>query len=157
MTFTRRAVRNGLAAAGIGLIMAMALVTPAAASANSATAGVQSAWPNDTFRVCTVPSCYGIAVGGIVWGNRTAQVQGEVRHGSGYGVTVYFEAYAGNVKIDSDTRTAVAFNTVPYNFPIGDTDLVGGFDRLKIQVCHYGPSDCSVPVNADRDGVAEEL
>jgi hypothetical protein len=48
--------------------------------------------------------------------------------------------------IDSTTRPATAFRTnVPYNFSIGDPDLVGGFDRLKIQVCLTGGFACSHP------------
>ena len=150
MTFTRRAVRNGTVVSGIALAAAAALGTPA-------TAGTQATWPNDTFRICTTQGCGGQAIGGVVWGNRTATVQGSIADYLGSGTTVYFEAYAGATKIDSDTRTAPPHDDVPYNFSIGNPDLVGGFDRLKVTVCESGKTYCSTPVNADRDDDAEYL
>ncbi|MEU0789715.1 hypothetical protein ABZ342_06585 [Amycolatopsis sp. NPDC005961] len=142
MTRTSRTVRNGVAVSGIALALAAVLVTPASAS---------SAWPNDTFRLCTTQGCGGQAIGGVIWGNRTSTVQGTVADYLARGTTVYFEAYAGATKIDSATRTASAHDDVPFNFSIGDPDRVGGFDRLKITVCESGKTYCTVPVNADRD------
>ncbi|MFE7709335.1 hypothetical protein ACFU6I_26855 [Streptomyces sp. NPDC057486] len=75
----------------------------------------------------------------------------------GSSTTVYFEAYAGTTKIASTTRTASTHNRVSYSFPIGDPDLVGGFDRLKIQICLRSTFACSNPVDAHRDYYAEQL
>ncbi|GLY41587.1 hypothetical protein Amsp01_076100 [Amycolatopsis sp. NBRC 101858] len=148
MTCTNRAARGAAVLSGIALALAATLVVPAAASADSA-------WPNDTFRLCTAQGCGGQAIGGVVWGNRTSTVQGTVADFLARGTTVYFEAYAGATKIDSETRTASAHDDVPYHFSIGDPDRVGGFDRLKITVCESGKTYCTVPVNADRDDEPE--
>ncbi|MEU7789303.1 hypothetical protein [Amycolatopsis sp. NPDC049159] len=147
MTSTSRAPRAGAAAAGIAITAAAMAATPAAAAT----------WPNDSFDLCPTTCAVGGTLGGVAWGNRTATVQGTMTDIEGSGTTVYFEAYAGSVKIDSTTRSTPADKTEPFHFTIGDPDRVGGFDRLKIQVCQGGPDWCSRPVNADRDGVAEAL
>jgi hypothetical protein len=96
------------------------------------------------------------ARGSITWYNRTANIQGKVVDlNEGAGATqVIFEAFAGSTKIDSETRTAddsTDLGTVrDYNFTIGDTELVGGIDRIKITVCHVIGTytyDCSSPEN----------
>ncbi|WP_370969486.1 hypothetical protein [Amycolatopsis sp. cg9] len=146
MTSTRLALRTGAVAAGIVITVA---ATPAAAAG----------WPNDSFDLCPTTCAIGGTIGGVAWGNRTAEVQGSMTDIEGSGTTVFFEAYSGSVKIDSTTRTTPADKTEPFHFTIGDPDRVGGFDRLKIQVCQgrSTPAWCSRPVNADRDGVAEAL
>ncbi|MFJ8113166.1 hypothetical protein [Streptomyces sp. NPDC096132] len=84
--------------------------------------------------------------GTITWYNRTAGMQGYVQDFLyGHSTTAVFEAFAGSVKIDSETRTANNESDLGYfrhfDFTIGDTDLVGGIDRVKITVCHdYGTS-----------------
>ncbi|WP_158641307.1 hypothetical protein [Amycolatopsis eburnea] len=149
MSPTRRALRTGVAAAAAAITMTATVVAPAAAAT----------WPNDTFDLCATNCGVGGTWGGVVWGNRTAELQGTMYDSGGVGTTVYFEAYAGSVKIDGTTRSTPADSASPFHFTIGDPDLVGGFDRLKIQVCqtNSGPYWCSRPVNADRDGVAEHL
>jgi hypothetical protein len=148
MTRTRRVVRTVAAAAGITFAAATALAVPASAGT--------LAWPNDTYDLCTT-ACGAEAIGGVTWGNRSATVQGTIHDIAGSGSTVFFEAYAGSTKITSTTRTAAPGAVRSYNFSIGDPDLVGGFDRLKITVCESDHTWCTVPVNADRDGVAEHL
>lgn len=115
--------------AGIAVAAAIGLSTVAAPSAAAA-----PAWANDTYYVCSYYCSWGYASGGIVWGNRTANIQGSVTDVSGDHTTVYFDAFAGSTKVDSETRTA-AYETKSYNFPIGDPNLVGGIDRIRIQVC----------------------
>ncbi|MFF4274270.1 hypothetical protein [Streptomyces sp. NPDC001536] len=70
---------------------------------------------------------------------------------------VIFEAFAGSTKIDSGTRTADDYTDLgivrDYNFTIGDTELPGGIDRIKITVCHVLGTylyDCSSPVNKSK-------
>ncbi|MGW6933816.1 hypothetical protein ACWGE0_27425 [Lentzea sp. NPDC054927] len=116
-----------------------------------------SAWPNDTWDVSS-DGYEGLSVGAVTWANRTATLQGHVQDDGGIvSTTVFFTAYAGATKVDSDTRTASPGEDRPFgDVTIGDPGLVGGFDRLKIQVCETGhPETCSGPVNLNRDGVAE--
>ncbi|NNN36654.1 hypothetical protein HLK59_41145 [Streptomyces sp. S3(2020)] len=89
--------------------------------------------------------------GSITWYNRTANVQGTVvdtANNIGH-VTAYFEAYAGSTKIESVTRTANAESDLgsprDFNFTIGDTDLVGGIDRIKVTLCRWdgASKDCA--------------
>jgi hypothetical protein len=120
-----------------------------------------TAFPNDTWNISDDVIVEGVSVGGVIWHNRTATLQGyvedldtELTHST----RVYFTAYAGSTKVDGDGRTASPGNRVPFNFPIGDPDLVGGFDRLSIQVCRLevdGPHFCSPGINLHRDNVAE--
>jgi hypothetical protein len=75
--------------------------------------------------------------------------------------TAFFEAYAGSTEIDSTTRTAnrnsPSFGSPrPYTFVIGNPDLVGGINRIKITVCWVNTSleayYCTTPpVNFMRD------
>ncbi len=136
-----------------GAVAAAALVT----ATTPATASPAATWPNDTFVVCVpVAPCPAQSNGGIVWSNRSALVKGQIRSLSGSGTTVYFEAYAGSTKVDSDTRTAGPGEDVPFDVSLS-TDVVGGFNRVKIQICLPGPSKCSEPLHAHRDAVAEQL
>jgi hypothetical protein len=75
--------------------------------------------------------------GYITWYNRTAHISG--------GVTstlliddraqVVFNAFAGTTLIDTQTRTTAPGGTLGFGFDIGDTNLVGGIDRIRITVC----------------------
>ncbi|SMD23002.1 hypothetical protein [Kibdelosporangium aridum] len=69
--------------------------------------------------------------------------------------TVSFGAYAGSTKVDGHSRRAL-YEQVDFNFSIGDPDLPGGADRIKIQICTEGKG-CSEPVHAHRDSRAERL
>jgi hypothetical protein len=73
----------------------------------------------------------------------------------GYGTTVFFDAFAGSTKVDSDHRDVVPGGGIPYHFIIGDPNLAGGFDRLRIQVCRTGTTQCSAQINVHRDGTSE--
>ena len=134
---------------------ALALTLGAVVGAPAASARTEAAWADDYFSLC-VPdgaSCYGYTRGTIHWGNRTATINGTVANGysTGY-VTAYFEAYAGTVKIDSDTRTAHS-GTRDFLIGLGDPDRVGGFDRTKVTVCWHGTEYqvCSRPQHHWRD------
>jgi len=92
--------------------------------------------------------------GTITWHNRTASVDGTVAdHQSSAYTVAYFEAFAGSTKIDSETRSANDESSLgeyrTFAFTIGDSDLVGGIDRIKVTVCTHYASDrfCSDPKN----------
>jgi hypothetical protein len=139
---TTRALSSALVAA----LTLGAVATPVA----SAAAG---GWANDSFRQCSASCTKGLATGTIVWGNRTANVNGSVADAAGdQHTTVIFDAYAGNTHVDHQTRTASA-TTRSYNFPIGDPDLVGGVNRILIKVCTTTISgdECAGPSEERRD------
>ncbi|SDO64498.1 hypothetical protein [Lentzea jiangxiensis] len=123
---------------------------PDTAAAESRT--TKTAWANDTFSVCSVTCSEGYAVGGIIWGNRTATVQGSVTNHYADFTTVYFDAFAGSTKVDSATRSSSA-GDVSYRFDIGNPDLPGGVDRIRVQVCSTAGGDrlCGSQYNEIRD------
>ncbi|MFC6084988.1 hypothetical protein [Sphaerisporangium aureirubrum] len=141
----------GAILAGIGLGMAAATVP-----ANPAAAAPEV----DDFFVCGgyEPACEGgYTEGTIRWLNRSAQIHGVVFDRGEGSTTAIFEAFtASNVKVDSQTRTAdddgyINGRTVPFDFPIGDPDLVGGINRIRITVCfNLTPRDCSKQANETR-------
>lgn len=109
---------------------------------------VDSSGPTDIYNI-------GYTNGTITWYNRTAMVRGSVIDREDfYGRAVaYFEAYDGSTKIESTTRTADYTGDLgavrDFNFTIGDTDRVGGIDRIKITVCQEIGTfkSCSSPEN----------
>lgn len=63
-----------------------------------------------------------------------------------------FEAYAGNAKVDTETRSANDESDLgsvrTFGFTIGDPDLVGGINRIRVTVCrNYQTSSqlCGAP------------
>ncbi|MBC2903588.1 hypothetical protein [Streptomyces cupreus] len=139
--------------AAVGVLAAVGALAVAAAPAAAAE------YPTDEFSLCGV-SCTednvdGYTSGVITWYNRTANIQGSVTdiEAGPVPTTVYFEAYAGSTKIDSESRTANDASDLgqirDFNFTIGDTDLVGGIDRIKITLCQQRPSGiaCTPPEN----------
>ncbi|WP_250029978.1 hypothetical protein [Paractinoplanes maris] len=136
--------------------------TLAAATAVVATgpAPAQAAWASDYFSVDSpIGYANGAAFGDIYWYNRTAYVNGVMTdHRANTNTTLAFEAYAGPTKIATETRTAndesELGDWVKYDFTIGDPNLVGGIDRIKVTICHnyYNPAKfCSIPKNYMRD------
>ncbi|BCL14888.1 hypothetical protein [Micromonospora sagamiensis] len=136
------AVLSGIA---LGVAAAVSPAIPASAAAD------------DYFYVCggQFETCGGGSTEGtIVWYNRTAGITGGVSDSGPGSTTAIFEAFAGSTKIESQTRTADDETSLGayrgFNFTIGDSDLVGGIDRIKITVCfNYpdGPLDCSPNYN----------
>ncbi|HEY8987332.1 MAG TPA: hypothetical protein VIU15_48200, partial [Streptomyces sp.] len=116
-------------------------VAPASASAAAASSFYVSKTNSSTY-------------GTITWYNRTANVTGTVADHQNNAYTVaYFEAFAGSTKIDSQTRSANNESDLgeyrSFSFTIGDPDLVGGIDRIKVTVCTHYASDrfCTAPEN----------
>lgn len=112
------------------------------------------AYPTTFFYACGGKLCsFSHTEGWFTWYNRTTGVQGHVVDVGRGSTTAIFEAYAGTRKIDSTTRTADDQSSLTgdrsFNFTIGDTNLVGGIDRIKVTVCvnDSGSIDCGVPWN----------
>lgn len=148
MTRTSRAARR---------LGALTTVTMASGlfAAGIASAGPSSAaWTNDTYSVCSASCLFdGGASGGVIWGNRTSTVQGSVSSYFGNPTTVHFDAFAGSTKVDSETRTTSSAG-LSYNFTIGNPDLPGGVDRIRVQVCTThadGARACGDQFNMIRD------
>ncbi|MBM7787969.1 hypothetical protein [Tenggerimyces flavus] len=123
-----------------GIAMFAAAAAMVGVGSGTASAAEVDHWPI----VCSANTgCPDWAKGGaVVWGNRTAEVSGSVRDSSKSQyewVTVYFDAFAGSTKIDSTSRTANNEER-PFRFFIGDPNLVGGIDRVRIQVCGHFPA-----------------
>lgn len=137
-------------------LVAAAVVALALPLVHAGQAGA-SAWPNDTWDL-TDREFYATSIGGVVWGNRTATLQGSLEDLGGiYGATVHFTAYDGATRVTGTTRHADPDEVLPFNFSFGDPDRVGGFDRLKIQVCaDNDATTCSPAINLNRDGTAEK-
>ena len=111
----------------------------------------------DSFQVCSPICSLGDTGGSITWFNRTAGVTGDVTDVGAGSTTAIFEAYAGDRKIDTQTRTANDESSLGsprgFNFTIGDTNLVGGINRIKITVCfNFGTpiQRCGTPKNYSR-------
>lgn len=149
--------------ASIGALVVTSVVLSSAAAANAA-------WVNDTFHVrdgrFADPSHErGYTDGVIIWGNRTATVSGTVydsKWNGEFSTIALFEAYAGANKIDIQRRTASGGGSRGFSFAIGDPDLVGGIDRVRITVCWaYGTEPyiwCSDPMlHFMRNGVNDGL
>jgi hypothetical protein len=137
------------------LVAAVAVVV---SGQTTASAGVQYAV--DNWWMCASPygTCDSGTEGTIVWGQRTAVLNGHVwddgTDASSY-VKVYFDAFAGSVKVDSDFRTANNDDRSFGPLTLGDPDRVGGIDRIRIQVCAHFPDwpykECSTQENEVRD------
>jgi hypothetical protein len=97
-----------------------------------------SAFPSTEFRVEGIGGGDETA-GDIIWYNRTAGVAGYV---AAYccinelqTTRAHFASYAGSRKIQEKTRDSNGGVVRFDRFVIGDTNLVGGINRIKITVC----------------------
>ncbi|MBM2620823.1 hypothetical protein JIG36_35520 [Actinoplanes sp. LDG1-06] len=151
--------RQAQAAVAIGAVTAAA-VAGLQAPANAA-------WPSDIFHIADVPTWVVQHTDGHVeWGNRTAYVDGTVTDNDNLPMssTVIFEAFAGSNKIDTQTRTANEDSSLGWSrsfaFSIGDPDLRGGIDRIKITLRINYPDGSWVngpTFQIHRDAVAENV
>jgi hypothetical protein len=105
------------------------------------------------FWACVHESCEGSQTTGfITWLNRTATLSGGVSKPEGveYSVTAIFDAFAGTTKVDTQTRTLRSPDyLMSIGFTIGDPNLVGGIDRIRVQICENDltPPFCGVQQN----------
>lgn len=102
------------------------------------------AYAQDNFSVCYSVASHcdsGYTTGAITWFNRTAEVSGQVGDRGAGSMTAIFEAFADSTKVDTETRftddTAIGTTASPrgFTFTIGDPDLVGGINRVRITLC----------------------
>jgi hypothetical protein len=126
-------IRAALAGLALSAVVAVAAPAPAQAAPNL-----------DDFDLSVV-GCGngGDTWGRITWHNRTATVTGTVWDRTCRTVysEVRFKAFADRVLIDTETRSAN--NDVDssldewrdFEFTIGDTNLVGGIDRVFVELC----------------------
>jgi hypothetical protein len=136
--------------------IAGAAVAVVAVGQGTASASVQ--WDNDVWGpICVIDDCdFGGAEGAVTWGNRTAEVSGHVwdyESAATESTVAYFTAYAGSTAIQGTTRAAHNEDR-SFRFTIGDPDLVGGVNRVKIQICYVDNGTqgwCSTPVQVWRD------
>lgn len=107
--------------------------------------GVQTpalAYPVTPFGVCGYTSSCDIATWGeFTWYNRTAKIDGYME-GCVADADPYFkhwavfESFRGSKKIDSKNFPVSNCGGVQdFVMTIGDTNLVGGIDRIKVTVC----------------------
>ena len=135
----RRAVATAAVAAGVA---GGGAVAPAAATVQYAV---------DTFYTCMPETCLVRVEGTVTWHNRTATITGKVTNGLGGSATGTFIAYAGTTTIDRTTRTASGVSTTPFSFVIGDPDLVGGINKVRIVITHYSPGTLEVPGGSEEE------
>ena len=120
-------------AAGVLAAAAVALAAPATANATIV----------DKWVICNGTNCDSSAQGDITWHNRTADVSGIIWD-QGFGsTTIKFRAYANGRQIGPEVaRTANDETSDPnvksprkIGFPMGDTNLPGGIDEIRIWIC----------------------
>ena len=138
---TQSLTRLVIASAAVLAVSVAAGSAPASASGRQAGANQEKIATTTTqFSIYAPPplssGLHGAAEGTITWFNRSANVSGHMTTGAfSTSVTFYFEAYAGSTKVDSTTRTARGTDSAwqSFNFTLDASDLVGGFDRIKMQ------------------------
>jgi hypothetical protein len=114
-----------------------------------------AAYPTQDYYACVsegCPSNYGW--GTITWYNRTAGISGYVVHPAGvdYVTQVNIDAFQGSTLVEHQWRTVqMADHLLGYGFVIGDPNLGGGIDRIRVTVCDINPSPyekfCGTPVH----------
>jgi hypothetical protein len=125
-----------------GLVVGLALTLGSALGV--ATADPAMAANTDTFSACVPAFCnLSNTNGTITWFNRTANVTGNVVDIGPGNTQAIFKAFATNTQIGpTQTRTADDDTSLGsprgFNFPIGDTNLVGGINKITVQVCSVG-------------------
>lgn len=121
----------------------------AAAGLAVASAAPAQAANTDAFSVCVSAFCsLSYTDGTITWYNRTANVAGKVVDIGSGSTQAIFKAYAGTTQIGlTETRTANDESSLgsprSFNFGMGDSNLVGGINRITIQVCALDGTVCS--------------
>ncbi|MFJ7217777.1 hypothetical protein [Amycolatopsis sp. NPDC098790] len=97
------------------------------------------------------PIGYSNVVGTIKWLNRTATLGGFVQFvpdttSDVLNIQAVFDAFKGSTRIESQTRTVdLVEDQLQFGFTIGDPDLVGGIDRIRITVVYYTTSRERIP------------
>ncbi|MFC0625418.1 hypothetical protein [Kribbella deserti] len=135
-------VRRAVATAATAVVVAV--------TGGQSPASATAQWDFDWFRVCVDQAASMCVAGHIEWGNRTSKVAADITNNVAGGIaTVRWDAFANSTKIDSATSTVPA-RTAEVNFTLGDPDLPGGVNRIRIQICS-SPTRCSIQWNEIRD------
>lgn len=139
------------------IIMLVLSLTALAAPAGAASASTATGYPTNDFWVCFINNpCRDVdnaTAGTLTWYNRTVNVSGSVYDSGYYGVSAVFDAFQGSTKIDSQSRGAGNGQTKSFGFDIGDTNLPGGVDRIRITLCIYSSATehtCGQQINYPR-------
>jgi hypothetical protein len=134
--------------------LATAAVAVVAAGGGQLPASASTQFAEDSFYICVDQACSMSVSGGITWGQRTADVYGFViNKRPGVMASVHYDAFANSTKIDSTTTYVLDYTQstlVDFDFNIGNPNLVGGINRIRIQICD-SPTHCSVQWNEIRD------
>ncbi|MEU0091716.1 hypothetical protein [Kribbella sp. NPDC006257] len=120
----RRALATGAAAAAI------------AAAGGLTTASASTQYSPDTFHICVDQSCTMETNGTITWTNRMASISGEVINRVSGTAMADFGVFAGENSIDGMVVKSASYTTT--KFPataVGDPNLVGGVNIVKIKIC----------------------
>ena len=133
---------------------ALALTSAITLLAGSTLNAVPATATDTSFWACVQDSCAGTSTSGpITWLNRTATLSVTIfkPEGVDYSATAIFDAFAGTTKIDTQTRTmrtSAAFQDFPA-LTIGDPNLVGGINRIRVQICENDltPPFCGIQQN----------
>lgn len=134
----------------------LALTSAVALLAGSTLNAVPANATDTSFWACVWESCEGTSTSGsITWLNRTATLSSVTIFkpaGVDYSATAIFDAFAGTTKIDTQTRTMRITTADRQDFPaftIGDPNLVGGINRIRVQICENDltPPFCGVQQN----------
>lgn len=106
-----------------------------------------SAASTTSYNVCVEAFCNtAYTIGQITWYNRTANVRGYVvDQGDPGNTTARFTAYAGTRQIGPTQTRTIDNAQRNYDFSMGDTNLVGGINKIVIQVCAINASVCGTP------------
>ena len=124
--------------------LAVAATIAAAAGLTAVPASVAStADAGRYFMLCMAHNCPtpSYVYGWITWYQRTVNLTGRVSSDSTPSteyLQARFQAFAGTRQIGpTQTRTATAGNgwAIDYSFVMGDPDLVGGVNKIKITLC----------------------
>ncbi|MFG1626799.1 hypothetical protein [Kribbella sp. NPDC049227] len=133
----------------------LALTSAITLLAGSTLSAVPANATDTSFQACVQDSCEGTwTAGSITWLNRTATLSSVTifkPEGVDYSATVIFDAFAGTTKIDTQTRT-MRTSADRQDFPaftIGDPNLVGGINRIRVQLCENDttPPFCGIQQN----------
>jgi hypothetical protein len=114
-----------------------------------------AAYPTQDYYACPLAGCASdYANGTITWYNRTAGISGYVRQAANSGLVtqVNIDAFQGSTLIEHQARTVQEANyELGYGFVIGDPNLGGGIDRIRVTVCliFLNPTDkvCGTPMH----------
>lgn len=127
-----------------------------AAAAGAALLGTatpaSAAYPTTFFDACgPVTDCNPSASGDITWYNRTAYVDGGIYNYSGQHGWAVLTAYKGSTKVNTLITEVDVNDYAVIEGNLGDTNLVGGIDRIKVAIC-VGPTvdnlTCGTIVNS---------